>query len=84
VKGILGDRPYHGFAINAGTEIFPAAPISLSMNYNIGFINESAITEFSGKLNYHIDRYKFTFGYQSFSAGTLSIDGPIIGIGYYL
>lgn len=84
VKGILGDRPYNGFAINAGTEIFPIAPVSLSTDFNLGFLNGSEVYDFSVKLKYHIERMNLSIGYQNFTAGLSSIKGITFGIGLYL
>ncbi|MFC2088992.1 hypothetical protein ACFLSX_05260 [Calditrichota bacterium] len=84
MKGILGDRPYNGFAINAGIEIFPIAPVSLSSNFNLGFLNGTEVYDFSIKLKYHIERFQLSLGYQKFAVGLSSINGITFGFGFYL
>ena len=83
-KGILGDRNYNGFAINTGVDIFPAQPISLSTNLNLGFINSTEVYDFSAKIKYHLDRIFFSLGYQKYAAGQVSTNGWTLGIGFYL
>lgn len=84
MKGILGDRPYNGFAINIGTEIFPVVPVSLSSNFNMGFLNGAEVYDFSVKLKYHIERFQISVGYQKFAVGLTSISGITFGFGFYL
>jgi len=84
VKGLRGDDTYAGLALNLGSEIYPINPVSVYLNYSIGSINETGVTDFSAKLNYHIDRFKVSLGYQNFSAGTVSISGLTLGFGFYL
>ena len=84
VKGILGDGTNNGFAVNTGVDIFPAAPISLSTNLNLGFIKSTEVYEFSTKLKYHLERIYFSLGYQQYTAGQVSINGWTLGLGFYL
>jgi hypothetical protein len=83
-KGILGDETNSGFAVNSGVDIFPASPISLSANLNLGFINSANVYDFSAKIKYHFDRMYCSLGYQKYTAGQVSIGGWILGFGFYL
>jgi hypothetical protein len=84
IMGLLGDKANNGFAVNTGIDIFPASPISLSTNYNLGFINDTEVHDFSAKLKYHLERIYFSLGYQQYTAGQVSINGWTLGIGFYL
>jgi hypothetical protein len=80
LKGLQGDKTYNGFAFNIGTEIYPARPISLSLNYSGGFINDTYVPDFFGSLNLHLYRFAIFAGYQYWSAGSAKIDGITGGI----
>ena len=84
IMGLLGDKKNNGFAVNTGIDIFPASSISLSTNYNLGFINETEVHDFSAKLKYHLERIYFSLGYQQYTAGQASINGWTLGLGFYL
>jgi hypothetical protein len=83
VKAIGGNNRYTGFGFNLGTEIFPVKPLSVEMRYNLGFLNQTNVSEFALNLNCHIKRFKFYVGYQNFSAGRISIGGFTVGAGIY-
>jgi len=84
-KGIMGDNSHGAFALNLGTNIFlPNTPVSLSLNYNLGFFEAVNVHDFSPKIRYHIDRAEISLGYRHFNAGQVSINGFTLGLGFYL
>jgi hypothetical protein len=80
LKGLQGDKTHNGFAFNFGTEIYPARPVSLTLNYSGGFINGNYLPEFFGSLNVHLYRFAIFAGYQYWSVGSAKIDGVVVGI----
>ncbi len=82
-KGLNGDEVNTGFAFNVGGEFYLAKPLSLHLNYNGGWINNTFLPEFYGALNVHIDRFALFGGYQYWSAGPISIDGLVSGVKVY-
>jgi len=84
-KGIMGDNSHGAFALNLGTNIFlPNTPVSLSLNYNLGFFEAVNVHDFSPKIRYHIDRAEISLGYRHYNAGQVSINGFTLGLGFYL
>jgi len=80
LKGLQGDETYNGFAFNLGTEVYPARPVSFTLNYSGGFINGTYLPEFFGSLNLHLYRFAIFAGYQYWSAGGAKIDGLVGGV----
>ncbi len=80
LKGLQGDKTYNGFAFNIGTEVYPARPVSVTLNYGGGFINGTYLPEFFGSLNFHLYRFAVFAGYQYWSAGGAKIDGLVGGL----
>jgi len=84
MKGVKGDKTHKGMALNLGTEIYVRKPVSLYVNYNVGFFsNINAVKESLYQLNWHIKRNIVYFGYHRFSTGTAVLDGVIAGVGIY-
>jgi hypothetical protein len=81
LKGMNGPTVNEiGLALNSGYEIFPIAPISIMMNYNVGFINTNSLQEFFLEGNCYYNRYNLSIGYQRFSVGNAVLDGMVFGM----
>ncbi|GEM_PF-2417007 len=83
LKGMRGSIKHTGVAFNAGTEIFLARPLSLHFSYSGGFLNGRYVPEFFGTLSVHINRFALFGGYQSWRAGSATIDGILSGMKIY-
>jgi len=85
LKGIIGDGSNQAFALNFGTNIFiPEKPVSIGINFNIGFYDANNVYDFSPKIRYHLHRAEISLGYRTFNAGNVSINGWSLGVGFYL
>jgi hypothetical protein len=84
MKGMEGNRSYHGPAFNLGTEIYPFRPLSLSLECNVGVLNDRTVSDLLLQLNGHVHRTMFYVGYQRFSAGSTVLDGAIGGFGLHI
>ncbi|WP_109302344.1 hypothetical protein [Aquimarina sp. AU474] len=70
-----------GFTYGLGAELFFAKPLSLEANFNQTFINNRTVNKFNTLLNYHVNRYKFTGGYEHLKIGSQDISTFSAGIG---
>ncbi|MBP8792776.1 MAG: hypothetical protein KBE41_06675 [Lutibacter sp.] len=71
-----------GFAYNAGVEVFPIKPISLSANYKQSFINSNTINQVKLHIKYHIKNVGLYTGFHSNELGGENVNGLIIGAEY--
>ena len=82
-KGIIGEDSRFGAAFNLGTLIYPAQPISVKAEYNIGSINSTSVQELLLQVNYHMNRHVIYLGYQKHKCGSADLDGIISGYGVH-
>lgn len=71
-----------GFTYTAGTEIYPAKPISLHVSWKQSLINESTVDLFKGQVKYHTKNKALYLGYHNYSLGSEKISGPVFGFEY--
>lgn len=72
-----------GFTYNVGAEWFIAKPISMEMNFNQTFINSETVNKFNTMLNYHVNRYKLTGGYDQLKIGSQKFTSLTVGVGVF-
>ncbi|MDP8239471.1 MAG: hypothetical protein P9X24_10310 [Candidatus Hatepunaea meridiana] len=82
-KLISGDNDYSGFSYNHGFEWYLHTPISVHYNYKASNINTVFVSDHTFNLNYHWKPYFMYLGYQSYNAGSVSIKGCSIGVGFF-
>ncbi len=70
-----------GFTYGLGAELFFAKPMSVEANFNQTFINDRTVNKFNALLNYHVNRYKLTGGYEHLKIGSQDISTFSAGIG---
>ncbi len=70
-----------GFTYALGAEWFFVKPFSLEANFNQTFINDNTVNKLPVILNYHVNRYKFSGGYQYLKIGSQSFSTFFAGIG---
>ena len=80
---VAGNVNQFGFAYGLGSELFFSKPLSLEINFNQTFINTETINKFNGLLNYHVDRYKFTGGYEHLRIGNQNFSMVSVGVGVF-
>ena len=78
---IAGNVSQFGFTYAVGAELFFAKPISMEINFNQTFINSETVNKFNALLNYHINRYKLTGGYDQLKIGSQKFTSLTIGVG---
>ncbi|WP_298310795.1 outer membrane beta-barrel protein [uncultured Aquimarina sp.] len=81
---IAGDVEELGFTYGIGAEYFFAKPLSLELNYNQTLINTRSSDKLNLSLNYHIDRFKVTGGYEYLRIGGVGFSTFSVGIGVFL
>ena len=84
LKAISGESSQSAFGLNFISEIFPVRPISVGINYNVGFFKGASVDEMQLILNLHIQRFKISIGYQKYRAGDIDFPGLTAGLGIYL
>jgi hypothetical protein len=72
-----------GPALDFGMEFYPIEPVSLSGSYIIAGLKTSSLKEGLIRINVHFSRSYGSLGYQSFSIGSSTLDGVIIGGGMW-
>ena len=72
-----------GFTYAVGAELFIAKPISMEMNFNQTFINTETVNKFNVLLNYHLNRYKLTGGYDQLKIGSQKFTSLTFGVGVF-
>lgn len=72
-----------GFTYTVGAEWFIAKPISMEMNFNQTFINAETVDKFNIFLNYHLNRYKLTGGYDQLKLGSQKFTSLTFGVGVF-
>lgn len=80
IKGMHGHVTRTGFAYDLGMEIYPVRPVSFQLVHTGGWLNGVYVPEFYGTANLHLGRFALMTGYQSWSAGSASLDGLIVGL----
>lgn len=65
-----GEVDEWGFTYGIGAEWFFAKPFSLETNFNQTFINDNTVNKFNAFVNYHVNRYKFSAGYEHLKIGS--------------
>jgi len=70
-----------GFTYGLGAELFFAKPLSLEAVFNQTLINNRTVNKFTGSLNYHVNRYKVSGGYEHLKIGSQDFSMFSIGIG---
>ncbi|WP_299218819.1 hypothetical protein [uncultured Aquimarina sp.] len=70
-----------GFTYGLGAELFFAKPLSVEAVFNQTFINNRTVNKFTGSLNYHVDRYKISGGYEHLKIGNQDFSMFSIGVG---
>jgi len=81
---IAGEVKELGFTYGLGAEYFFATPMSIEANFNQSSFKYDTTTKFNTLLNYHIDRFKLSGGYESFSIGAVNFSTFSIGMGIFL
>jgi hypothetical protein len=79
VKTIRGNRYYRGLAADAGLELFPAKPLSLSYNYTASDIRNALVSEHLARVRGHYKKLAGYIGYRTLQTGRQGIDGMIVG-----
>jgi len=78
-KGVIGAGANEAaLSGNATVEVYPVDPISFHANFSWG-----AYSELFATLNYHLNRYTFSVGYQSLVAGKADLHGFLLGSSLY-
>ena len=70
-----------GFTYALGMELFLGKPISIESNFHQILINEQTINTFNGLVNYHINQYKLSGGYEHLRIGSQNFSTISIGLG---
>ncbi|GAA4275407.1 hypothetical protein [Aquimarina mytili] len=70
-----------GFAYGLGAEFFFTKPFSLETNFNQTFINKETVNKFNILLNYHVNRYKISGGYEHLKIGHPNFSTFSVGLG---
>ena len=78
-----GNVNQFGFTYAIGAEWFITKPISMEMNFNQTFINSETVNKFNTLLNYHLNRYKLTGGYDQLKLGSQKFTSLTIGVGVF-
>ncbi|KAA1244224.1 porin family protein [Aquimarina sp. RZ0] len=78
---IAGEVDELGFTYGLGAEFFFAKPLSLESNFNQTFINTRSVNKFNLLLNYHMNRFKITGGYEHLKIGSIDFSTFSAGIG---
>ncbi|OED40505.1 hypothetical protein AB832_03615 [Flavobacteriaceae bacterium (ex Bugula neritina AB1)] len=81
---IAGEVEELGFTYGLGAEYFFARPMSIEANFNQSSFKYDTTTKFNALLNYHIDRFKISGGYESFSIGAVNFSTFSVGVGIFL
>ncbi len=81
---IAGEVKELGFTYGLGAEYFFAKPMSIEANFNQSSFNYNTSTKFNALLNYHINQFKLSGGYESFSIGDVNFSTFSIGMGIFL
>ncbi|WP_299313488.1 outer membrane beta-barrel protein [uncultured Aquimarina sp.] len=81
---IGGDVEELGFTYGIGAEYFFAKPLSLELNYNQTLINTRSSDKLNFSLNYHIDRFKVTGGYEYLRIGGIGFSTFSVGVGIFI
>lgn len=78
-KGVHGaGASEDGLSGSATVEVYPVDPISFHANFSWGTYSELFAT-----LNYHLNRYTLSLGYQSVIAGKAGLHGLLAGTSVY-
>lgn len=72
-----------GFTYGLGAELFFTKPLSLQTNFNQTLINDETINKFNGLINYHINKYKITGGYEHLRIGNQNFSTVTLGTGIF-
>ena len=80
---VSGGVNQFGFTYGLGSEVFLAKPISIMSNYNQTVMNNETINKFSALLNYHINQYKISGGYERIKIGSQGFSTMALGIGFF-
>ncbi|MBQ4819714.1 hypothetical protein [Aquimarina sp. MMG016] len=81
---VAGEVEEFGFTYGIGAELFFAKPLSLEANFNQAFINSSSVDKVNVLLNYHMDRFKVSGGYEHLKIGSVDFSTFSAGIGISL
>ncbi|GAA4273406.1 hypothetical protein U6A24_19450 [Aquimarina gracilis] len=76
-----GEIDEWGFTYGLGAELFFTKPFSLETTFNQTFINEETVNKFTILLNYHVNRYKVSGGYEHLKIGSLDLSTFSVGVG---
>lgn len=83
IKGLQRRSEIYGPAVNMGLEVYPGRPLSFHGAANVGRLNNRSVWETMFRINAHVNRAVAYVGYQRFSVGSISLGGPILGMGMH-
>ncbi|MDH7445993.1 outer membrane beta-barrel protein [Aquimarina sp. 2201CG14-23] len=73
-----------GFTYGIGAEYFFAKPLSIEVNYNQTIINTRSSDKLNALLNYHLNRFRVTGGYEYLRIGGIDFSTFSAGIGIFI
>jgi len=76
-----GEINQWGVTFALGGELFFAKPLSAEMNINHSIYTENEFTKVNGLLNYHINCYKISGGYEYLDIGGIDFSTFSMGVG---
>lgn len=79
-KYVDGNVNEWGFTYGLGAELFIVKPISIESNFDQTFINSNSINQFNALLNYHINQFKLSGGYESLKIGSEKFSTISLGL----
>ncbi len=81
---VAGDVEELGFTYGIGAEYFFAKPLSVELNYNQSLINTRSSDKLNALLNYHVNQFKVTGGYEYLRIGGVDFSTFSVGLGIFI